>query len=506
MGKIYPGITVAGYSISGMSSQEAAKFLSNKIHVPSEISLSSQGQSFTFPLSGIVSYDYAQTALAAYNIDRTGNIVWDFYQRLISPFRKTDLGLRVNIDENKLQENISVIASQVSIPPVEPSLKIKGEEIIVDRGKAGVDVDNQALRIKVGQNLSFAKNDSITIPLVNTDHTLTDKEISQVKSRAEKLIGKALNLKFEYQTYSFKTNDLLNFLDPKGEFNKDEVVKKVKSISSEVNRDPQNPVFNFENGKVNEFKPSKDGVKVKEDLLAEMFLGNLRTLETSDQKSISLDIPIILTPPKIKTADVNNLGIKELLGRGSSRFTGSIASRIHNISLSSSKFKGVLVAPGETFSFNDVLGDVSKYTGYQQAFVIKEGRTVLGDGGGVCQVSSTLFRAALAAGLPIIERKAHSYRVGYYEQDSPPGFDATVYAPTSDLKFKNDTPNYLLIQSYVDPKKYSLVFEIYGTSDGRVATTTKPIISDQTLPPQDLYQDDPTLPAGKIKQIEHGAI
>ncbi len=129
----------------------------------------------------------------------------------------------------------------------------------------------------------------------------------------------------------------------------------------------------------------------------------------------------------------------------------------------------------------------------------------MGDGGGVCQVSTTLFRSILNAGLPIIERQAHAYRVGYYEQDSSPGIDATVYAPSPDLKFKNDTPAYILIEARADPKNYSLVFELYGTSDGRVATISKPIVTNVSAPPEDLYQDDPTLPAGTIKQIDFKA-
>jgi len=170
-----------------------------------------------------------------------------------------------------------------------------------------------------------------------------------------------------------------------------------------------------------------------------------------------------------------------------------------------SKFKGILVPPNEEVSFNNILGDVSSLTGYKAAYVIKDGKTVLGDGGGVCQVSTTLFRALLDAGLPITERRAHAYRVGYYEQGFPPGLDATVYYPTTDLKFKNDTPAYILIQPTINLTDLSLVFEIYGTDDGRVATTTKPVITSQTAPPPDLYVDDPTLPLGTIKQIEHKA-
>jgi vancomycin resistance protein YoaR len=151
------------------------------------------------------------------------------------------------------------------------------------------------------------------------------------------------------------------------------------------------------------------------------------------------------------------------------------------------------------------VGDISLATGYQQAYVIRDGRTVLGDGGGVCQVSTTLFRAILAAGLPIVERHAHSYRVGYYEQDSKPGLDATVFAPSADLKFTNDTSAYILIQSQVDKSKMTLEFDLYGTSDERKAELGKVRVWDVSDPPPDLYEDDPTLPAGTVKQVDYKA-
>jgi vancomycin resistance protein YoaR len=207
----------------------------------------------------------------------------------------------------------------------------------------------------------------------------------------------------------------------------------------------------------------------------------------------------------IKTEEVNDLGIKELLGRGISYFRGSIASRIHNIQIASSRLNGILIPPGETFSFNQTLGEVSQATGYKEAYIIKEGRTILGDGGGVCQVSTTFFRATLDAGLPIIERAPHAYRVYYYEQNSQVGVDATVWEPSPDLKIKNDTPAHILVQAYVNPSQYRLTFEFYGTSDGRKATISKSRIWDQTPPPPDLYQDDPTLPTGTTKQIDWSA-
>jgi len=309
---------------------------------------------------------------------------------------------------------------------------------------------------------------------------------------------------FEYQSFAYKGEGLFPFLGTKGGVDQDYVSETVSKISSQVEREAKNPVFVFEEGRVKEFEPSIEGVSVKADELSALIVDSLRAFEEGENTA-TIEVPVVKSSPKITTGDVNNLGINELIGRGVSRFRGSIANRVHNISLASSRFKGVLVAPGETFSFNKALGDVSDLTGYKQAYVIKEGKTVLGDGGGVCQVSTTLFRAALKAGLPIVERAAHSYRVGYYEQDSLPGFDATVYDPSPDLKIQNDTPGHILIQTSVDTKTSTLVFEIYGTSDGRVATTTKPIITSQVAPPEDLYVDDPTLAAGTVKQIEYKA-
>src|SRR5581483_1675543 len=202
---------------------------------------------------------------------------------------------------------------------------------------------------------------------------------------------------------------------------------------------------------------------------------------------------------------VNNLGITQLIGQGESLFQGSIDTRIYNIELAASRINGALIAPGEIFSFDKTLGDVSSLTGYKQAYVIQNGKTVLGDGGGVCQVSTTTFRAILNAGLPVVERHAHAYRVEYYEEDSPPGIDATIYVPSVDLKFKNDTNHYILVQTNVDPASLKLTVSLYGTSDGRVSTISTPVITSQTPAPPPLNVDDPTLPKGTVKQTDFAA-
>jgi len=503
LGRISPGVSVVGISLAGKTPGEAAQILSQKVKTPTRIILVDGDETFEIDLEKIgFSYNFAETARAAYELDKTGNIFYDLYKRALLPIKRANLGLRLNLDEERLSERLSVIASQVSIEPVYPSVRLVGKNLIVEKGQVGQELDLERLRLEIGQNLAFAKNSPLRLSIKTVDPTLTNEQEKAFRHRAENLVGKELSLVFEHETYSLQGNDLFKFLDPKNEYLEENLSDYISNLALKINREPQNPIFVFEKGKVRQFAPAKEGIKVKEGLLKEMIIGNLRTLEASEEKALSINLPFEATPPEIKTEDINNLGIKELIGRGSSRFKGSIPSRIHNIALASSKFNGILIKPGEIFSFNKTLGDVSVYTGYKEAYIIKDGKTVLGDGGGVCQVSTTFFRAILDAGLPIVERRAHSYRVGYYEQDSPVGFDATVYDPSPDLKFQNDTPGHLLIQTRVNTKTATLVFEIYGTSDGRIATTSKPVVTNIVPPPEDLYIDDPGLPEGTVKQID----
>jgi vancomycin resistance protein YoaR len=171
-----------------------------------------------------------------------------------------------------------------------------------------------------------------------------------------------------------------------------------------------------------------------------------------------------------------------------------------------------MVAPGETFSMATALGDITLDNGYAEALIIVGGQTIAGVGGGVCQVSTTLFRAAFFSGMPIVERYAHAYRVYYYEKvagnridPSLAGLDATVYVPIVDFKFTNDTPNWLLMETYVSPSNSSITWKFYSTSDGRRTewNTTGPI---NIVPaPEAEYRENPDLPSGTIKQVDYKA-
>lgn len=194
-----------------------------------------------------------------------------------------------------------------------------------------------------------------------------------------------------------------------------------------------------------------------------------------------------------------NLGIRQLLSEATTRFGGSSRERAYNVGLGAARLNGHLVAPGEVFSFAKAMGEVSEATGFKKAFVISGEQTVEGVGGGMCQVSTTTFRAAYFAGLPIVQRRPHSYQVRYY---APTGLDAAVFLPYLDLKFKNNTPGHLMIQTSVRGTR--LTFRIFGTKD-RTTTWSNPITLSRTPAPPTRFIADPSLLRQRFQQVDFAA-
>ena len=295
-------------------------------------------------------------------------------------------------------------------------------------------------------------------------------------------------------------------LPPAYRYSEQEMQTVFAELKQKVDIKPIDPLFNFENNRVVAFRLGSDGKAVDEETLKDVILSQSRSALLSEKpQQVTIAVPVRRVPSAVAEDRASNLGIKEVVGEGTSRFLNSIENRIFNISLAATRLNGTIIKPGEVFSFNKAVGDISAFNGYRQAYVISGGKTVLGDGGGVCQVSTTLFRAALNAGLPIVERNPHAYRVSYYEAETGPGIDAAIYTPNVDLQFKNDTPNHLLIQTYIDLETQRLTFALYGTSDNREVSVGKPVVLSETPAPEPSYQDDPNMPKGQEKQIDFAA-
>ncbi|PIZ74006.1 hypothetical protein COY07_01245 [Candidatus Peregrinibacteria bacterium CG_4_10_14_0_2_um_filter_43_11] len=219
-----------------------------------------------------------------------------------------------------------------------------------------------------------------------------------------------------------------------------------------------------------------------------------------EEKGNYLHLPLINDPPQItlKGEGLKEKGIIELVSAGETEFKGSPENRINNIKVGLSKFNGHFISPGEEFSFGNVLGVVDETTGYKKELVIKGDRTVPEYGGGLCQVSTTAYRAVLASGFPVTQRRNHSYAVSYY---APTGLDATVYPPTVDMKFVNDSPAYILMQSFtVGTKAY---YNFYGTKDKRKVHLIGPYYYNQKSPPPTRTEYTTKLAPGEKQVLGH---
>lgn len=242
------------------------------------------------------------------------------------------------------------------------------------------------------------------------------------------------------------------------------------AIAVKIDKEPVNAKFEMKDGRANVFVGSIPGKKLNilqsENEIARTLINN--------KNSAQLIIDDI--QPMISLEKINSFGINNLLGRGESDYGKSSSERITNIKVGIAKFNGLIIKPGEEFSFNSHLGEIDAANGFKPELVIKNGSVTPEYGGGLCQVSTTLFRAAILAGLPITERKPHSFPVQHY---NPQGFDATIYPGVTDLKFVNNTSNYILIQSKLSGSK--VIFELYGTSDNRKVTMDGPYQYDQKI-------------------------
>jgi len=223
----------------------------------------------------------------------------------------------------------------------------------------------------------------------------------------------------------------------------------------------------------------------------------------------TLVLPVEQIEPQITAETLDSLGIVELVAEGRSSFAGSAPYRITNIRAGAARMNGVLIAPGEEFSFNRQLGEVNAENGFVEGYAIIGNRTQLEWGGGVCQVSTTVFRAAFWAGLPITERHAHSFHISWYDRfglgpnGDGQGLDAAIFTGVQDLKFVNDTGHWLLMQTSIDEQAQVLVVQLYGTRPQRKVRIEGPIIANEVRAPSEpVYIDDPSLPRGTLRQTD----
>jgi vancomycin resistance protein YoaR len=392
--------------------------------------------------------------------------------------KKRNLPIVFSYDKAALNRTIDSAGAKVNTTVTPSTLKKQGTEIVVLPGQPGQKVNYAETSSHFQDSIGNLDN-RVAVAIFKVSPTFSAADLAAKKAEIERISKNKLTLKSPKDNFEVTPEKIISWIqlnpeepvgssfygdqlmEPLAEKNSsllsyDLVSSYLASLSDKINQNPVNAQLSISGGRANVFVPSRDGASLNIPASVEKIAGALEAGQTET------DLVVETKKAEVNESSLNDLGINELISTGYSNFTGSPANRLQNIRVGAARFNGVLIKPDQTFSFLDTLGPVDASTGYLPELVIKEDKTVPEYGGGMCQVSSTAFRAALNAGLPIVKRMYHAYPVQYYK---PYGVDATVYIPNPDLVFKNDTGHYILIQTRIEGKQLS--FDFYGTKPSR---------------------------------------
>jgi vancomycin resistance protein YoaR len=521
-GRIFTGVAVGGVDVSGLTTQQAAELLAQQLDYPQRGRIVFQEGSNLWtakPAELGLTLDAQTTALAAYNLGRTGSLGMRLGDQWRAWSSGVDLAPWFVLDKGVAQNYLQGIAKQVDKPLIEASLGLSGVEVVVNSGQVGRSLDVPSAMTSLDAQLKTMTDGMVPLAVNETPPVILDATAQAEMAR--QILSAPLTMKIpnaeagDPGPWSFDPAALVQMLTinrvkmDTGEsyqvgLNPDALRTFLMNIAPGLSRNPQDARFIF-NDDTRQLEVIQSGV-IGRALDVDASLAQINQQLLAGQHNV--DLVMQTTSPQVPDyATAESLGITELVSEYTSYFYGSDASRIQNITTAASRFHGLLIAPGATFSMADTLGDVSLDTGYAEALIIYGDRTIKGVGGGVCQVSTTLFRTAFFGGYQIDERWFHAYRVKYYEQtasgghdENLAGLDATVFAPQVDFRFTNDTPYWLLMETY--PTKTSLTWKFYSTSDGRMVDWNTSGLQNVVSPPSPLYEENPDLAQGEIKQVD----
>ncbi|MCC6188101.1 MAG: VanW family protein [Anaerolineales bacterium] len=521
---IYPGVSAWGLDLSGQTPAAAAAELIVAFDYPAQpvITFRDGERAWTAtPAQLGLTVDLARTVNAAYGVGRTGSVLADAWDTFSAWYAGVQVSPVVVYDESQTLLYLNAVAQVVYRPTVEASLTAEATTITTTPGQIGRQLDVLAAAAAVRPVLLGLGSGDIPLVFIETPPLVLDASAQAAAARA--IVSAPFSLTLaepqpgDQGPWAIEPAALGDMLQVRRvedgpnaahyEVGLDRAALQafLQPLAEPLRQTARNArfIFNDDTRQLEMIQPSQAAREL--DVVA-----SLAAIEAALASGAhSAQLAVTITPPAAPgEATAEALGIRELVSEQSTYFVGSSAERVRNIEVASARFHGLLIPPGETFSFNAHLGDVSLDTGFAEALIIYGGRTIRGVGGGVCQVSTTVFRAAYFGGYPIVERYSHAYRVGYYERGDTwrgPGLDATVYAPLVDFKFQNDSAAWLLMEVYVNPAAGRLTWRFYSTSDGRQVTVGPPDVRNVVPAPEPLYEEDPELAPGQIVQVDYAA-
>ena len=488
-----------------------------------------------------VNFDEKLTADRVFHYCRNSGFLKSMQCKIESFFIKTTIKPAYSIDFIKFNSVLDKEFANIDKMSVDSEIIYERGQYIITPSKFGEVIDRSNLIKELANIIDDVSYQQISLNTISDEPAIVEDQLANVLSAIKIIEKKSVTLVFGFDKWNLSGSELVNMFnldklrnsysskinfgflsnsllisDLKLDtfvqasvpvtFDEERVDNFVDKIAKSIDRPTKDAGVRFENGKVVAYTEAIDGQLLDRSKVKKLVLNNILVEAVDSDAKSTINLPVITKKAKITNNEINSLGINERIGSGISYFAGSIPNRISNITLGSKLISGAIIAPGEIFSFTNLVGPVSAEQGFKKAYVINKGKTVLDDGGGICQVSTTVFRAALNSGLPILKRTAHAYRVGYYEQNGfKPGLDATIFSPSVDFQFKNDTAKHILIQAVVDVGHSKLQIDIFGTGDGRRVELGNVLVSNIISAPEPLYQDDLTIPNGTVKQVEHAA-
>lgn len=504
--RIYGGVTVAGVPVGGMSRSVALNRVSDSLarYPLPTITVTHNGQQW--PITGDdvrASTDLLAAVNQAYLVGRTGSWTENLSNQLAAALGAVDVSPEVTLETSQLHSLVDQIATEIR-EPARPATQM-GDVVVP--AKAGVDVDVAATLAALNDALANrSAGQPVLVPLSVVelappvaDVTAAGAPTASPTASPALAVTAPLLLRNEQFGLSFALDPatLLAISVAGDPTSVDEVKLRalLEGWAAQIDVTPRDARLRFNQATQSPEVMQESRAGRQFDI--ETTLATIKWALASGQTKADLTITTVL--PQVDSNRVAEMGIRELIVGESTYFAGSSPERIRNVAVAAEKFEGVVIPPNGIFSFNQFVEDVSAANGFGDSLIIWGDRTAVGIGGGVCQVSTSIFRSAYAAGFPIVERLPHGYVVSWYGE---PGLDATIFTPTVDFRFRNDTGAHLLIEPVMDANAGILTINMYGTKPDRQVIISEPVKRDIQPAPDALYTVDPSLAPGQVKQVD----
>jgi vancomycin resistance protein YoaR len=506
------GISIQGTAVGGMRREQIEAVLTEQYRDISAapLRLTYENQTWEPSMRDLgARIDVERTAELALNIGASENPL----ERIRNWWQLSrgglDLAPVIQIDANTLQQYLLQVSDAIEQPPRDAAVSIAAGKVLPTSARIGRQMLIDQTSIEVMQTLQSLQSHTIAIRTRTLMPQIDDAGIVAAVDEARLLLKRPLRLRQGTRDWTWDEERIANLIAIRAEqgtliteIDQERLARQVEKLAQIVDSGSSEPRLAFRAGEVAIIEPGQTGLRLKQSEAIEAIVAALQ----SDLHLVNL--PTEEVQPNVTEATLPSLGIIELVSEGQSSFAGSASYRVTNIKAGAARMNGVLIPPDAEFSFNTQLGEVDEKHGFVQGYAVIGNRTQLEWGGGVCQVSTTVFRAAFWGGVPITERHAHPFYISWYDRfsfpnDAAPGMDATIFTGALDLKFSNDTGNWLLMQATVDEADQVLRIQLYGTRPNRIVQVVGPEISNQVNPPaQPVYITDDTLPAGTVKQTD----